>query len=499
AFVAGQGMSSQEFERRLRQEISLQQVVSAVREGGIPAHASADRWLAALQEVREVSVTQVKPEQFNAQVKLADDAAKKFYDANPKLFETPEQLRAEYLLLSQDALAGQMVVSDKEVADTYQKNIAHYHTKEERQASHILITVAKDAPEAAVKAAQTQAETLLAQVKRTPADFARLAKENSQDPGSASKGGDLGWFMRGAMVKPFEDAAFALKSNEISGLVRSDFGFHIIRLTGEKGGQVRPLAEVKNEIAADLKRQAAVKKYSELAESFTNTVYEQSDSLKPAAEKFNLPIQQSAWLGRSGNTGLLANAKLIGALYGDDAIKNKRNTEAIEVAPNTLLAARVLEHMPAKQMSFESVKPAIEKRLVHDEASKLAQKDGEQRLARLSKGESVTTEWGAAQNVSRAEAGKLPADALRAIFKTPVAHLPAYAGLTQPDGSYALYRISQVKPYEVSAGNEALTQRLRQNYARIVAEEEFSAWLAALRGKFPAEINKSLLENKEKP
>lgn len=118
-----------------------------------------------------------------------------------------------------------------------------------------------------------------------------------------------------------------------------------------------------------------------------------SPTVQPAGEKFNLPIQQSAWLGRSGNTGLLANAKLIGALYGDDAIKNKRNTEAIEVAPNTLLAARVLEHMPAKQMSFESVKPAIEKRLVHDEASKLAQKDGEQRLARLSKGESVTTEW----------------------------------------------------------------------------------------------------------
>jgi len=500
AFVAGQGVSQQEFERRLRHELSLQLLASAVRNDGTPANASAARWLAALQEERVVNISQIKPEQFLSQVKLAPDAAKKFYDANSKMFESPEQLRVEYLVLSQEALAAQMTISDKEVAEYYQKNIEHYRQKEEREASHILIAVAKDAPEATVKTAQEKAESLLVQLKRNPADFARLAKEHSQDPGSAQRGGDLGWFARGAMVKPFEDAVFGLKLNETSGLVRSDFGFHIIKLTGEKGGQVQPLVAVKDEIVVELKNQAAAKKYGELAEAFTNTVYEQSDSLKPAAEKFNLSIQQSAWLGRTGNTGLLSNAKLLGAMFGDDAIKNKRNTEAIEVAPNTLVSAHVLEHMPSKLMSFDSVKLAIEKRLAHEEATKLAQKEGEQRLSRLEKGEAVTIEWDTAQSLTRAE-GKTQTnpEALRAVFKANTAHLPAYVGVAQPDGSYALYRISEVKPYVASTANEGQTQNLRQTYARIVAEEEFAAWLSALRSRFKIEINKNLLESKDKP
>lgn len=500
AFVAGQGLSQQEFERRLRHELSLQLLASAVRDESVPVHATAARWLAALQEIRVVSASMIKPEQFLSQVKLTADAAKKFYDANPKMFESPEQLRVEYLTLSQEALAAQITVSDKEIEESYQKNIDHYKQKEEREASHILIAVAKDAPEATVKAAQDKAESLRAQLKRNPADFARLAKENSQDPGSAQKGGDLGWFARGAMVKPFEDAVFGLKLNETSGLVRSDFGFHIIKLTGEKGGQVQPLAVVKNEIATEIKNQAAAKKYGELAESFTNTVYEQSDSLKPAAEKFKLSVQQSAWLGRTGNTGPLNNAKLIAAMFSDDAIKNKRNTEAVEVAPNTLVSAHVLEYMPSKLMPFDSVKSAIEKRLTHDEATKLAQKEGEQRLSRLEKGEAQTVEWGAAQNLTRAEGSKqVNPETLRAIFKAGTAHLPAYAGVTQPDGNYALYRISEVKPYVASTDNGEQTQQLRQRYARIVAEEEFSAWLAALRAKFTIEINKNLLESKDKP
>ncbi len=499
AYVAAQGMSQAEFERRLRQEISLQQALGAVREGVVAANASADRWVAALQEVREISDMQLKPEQFAGQVKLAGDAARKYYEANPKLFEAPEQLRAEYLVLSQDALASQITVSDKEIADWYQAHADRYKKGEERHAGHILITAAKDAGEAAEKTAQAKAEDILAQVRRTPADFAKLAKQHSQDPGSAEKGGDLGWFARGMMVKSFEDAAFALKPNEISGIVRSDYGFHIIKLIAVKEAQMQPLAQVRGEIVDEIKRQSAAKKYAELAESFNNTVYEQADSLDPAAEKFKLAIQQSAWLGKNGAPGQLGNPKLLAALFSDDAVKNKRNTEAIEVAPNTLIAARVLEHKPASQVSLEVVKAEIEKRLLREEAVKLAQKEGEARLARLGKGESVAVDmsWGAARGVSRAESAGLPAEALRAIFKADVAKLPAYAGVTLPDGSYVLYRIAQVKPHAVGA-DDARAKKLRQDYSRIVAEEEFTAWLASLRLKYPLEINKAVLEGKEK-
>lgn len=498
AYVAGQGLSPQEFERRLRQEIMLQQALGAVREGTLTSNTSVDRWIAALQEVREISEAQLKPEQFIGQVKLAADASKKFYDANLKLFEAPEQLRAEYLVLSQEALAAQITVSDKEIADWYQAHADRYKQNEERQASHILINAGKDANEATVKAAQAKAEDILAQLKRAPGDFAKLAKQHSQDPGSAVKGGDLGWFTRGAMVKPFEDAAFALKPNEISGIVRSDFGFHIIKLTAVKAEHARPLAEVRSEIGEELKRQAAAKKYAELAEAFNNTVYEQSDSLNPAAEKFKLTIQQSPWLGKTGAPGQLGNAKLLGALFSDDAIKNKRNTEAVEVAPNTLIAARVLEHKPAAQLPFDGVKANIEQRLVREEATKLALKEGEARLAKLSKGEAAEAAWGAARSVSRADNAGLSADALRAVFKADTAKLPAYAGAASPDGGYVLYRIAQVKPY-AGGSDDARAKKLRQDYARIVAEEEFSAWVGSLRHKFPAEINKAALESKEKP
>ena len=189
---------------------------------------------------------------------------------------------------------------------------------------------------------------------------------------------------------------------------------------------------------------------------------------------------------------------MLGALFSDDAIKNKRNTEAVEVAPNTLIAARVLEHKAASQLPFDTVKTEIEKRLVREEAAKLAQKEGEARLARLAKGEAVEASWGAARSISRAEGGGVSADALRAIFKADTAKLPAYAGVALPDGSYVLYRIAQVKPYAGGA-DDARAKKLRQDYARIIAEEEFSAWLASLRQKFPVEINKSALESKEKP
>lgn len=502
AFVNSKNMSQAEFEHRLRQDISQQRALSTVREGAITVRAAADRWIAALQESREVSEAQIKPEQFTGQVKLEADAIKTYYDANRKTLEAPEQLRAEYLVLSQDVLAAQINVSDQEIINWYQDK-AHadrYKLGEERHASHILILAAKDAPEAAVKAAQAKAVDVLAQVRKTPTEFARLAKQYSQDTGSAEKGGDLGWFGRGMMVKPFEDAVFSLKENAISDIVRSDFGFHIIKLAGVKAARVKPIEQVRAEIADEIKRQGAAKKYAELAESFTNTVYEQADSLKPAIDKFKLAAQQSPWLVKGGAvSGPLGHPKLMAALFADDAIKNKRNTEAVEVAPNTLIAARILEHKPATLPSLEAVKPEIEKRLVREEAAKLAIKEGQSRLAKLGKGDHIDLKWGVARSLSRTDAPGFTPEALREIFATDAGKLPAYAGVALPDGGYALYRITQVKPYAAVSGDEsAQVKSIREKYARIVADEELAAWLATLRLQYPVEINKTLLDSKEK-
>jgi peptidyl-prolyl cis-trans isomerase D len=504
SFIAGQGMSSQEFERRLRQELVQQQLVSVVGNGAADAEgaarisASAQRWVTAMQEVRAVDAIRFKPDQFVAQVKLAADAAKKYYDANGKQFETPERLRIEYLVLSQDALMAQATATEQEIGDWYQAHADQYKQAEERRASHILITVAQDADAATVKAAQAKAEGILNELKNKPDAFAALAKAQSQDPGSAQQGGDLGWFARGAMVKPFEDAVFSLKPGELSHLVRTDFGFHIIKLQEARAEQLRPLAEVRDEISKEIKRQSAARQYGEQAEAFSNMVYEQADTLNAAAEKFKLTLQQSDWLTRDKAAGVLNNPRLLAALFSADVIKSKHNTEAIEVAPNTLLAARVLEHKPAAHLPFDEVKTAIEQRLTHEEAAQLARKEGEAQLAKLAKGETLSLSWSEPQQASRSKSEGLAPQALRAIFKAGVQKLPAYTGAVLADGSYALYRIGQVLPPAPDSNTEQ-ARKLRGEYARIAAEEDFAAWLAALRQQYPVEIKTAVLERKEAP
>lgn len=498
AVVAAQGMSKEMFEARLRQDMAMQQLMLPITEAGITGQAAAGRWLAAQLEQREISQAPLLPDAYAGQVKLAADAVQKYYEANRKQFELPEQVRAEFLVLSRNALMAQTIVSDEEIKAYYQSHADRYTKPEMRHASHILIQVAKDAPQAQVAAAKAKADEVLVQVRKAPGDFAKLAKQNSQDSGSAEKGGDLDWFGRGAMVKAFEDAAFALKEGQISDLVRSDFGFHIIRLTGVQPDQVKPLAEVKAEIVAELKREAGTRKYSEAAEAFGNMVYEQADSLKPAAEKWKLELAQTQWLGKGGKLAApFDNSKLATALFSDDSLKNKRNTEAVEVAPGVLVSARVVEHKPAAMQPLEAVKGDIEKHLVREEALSLAIKDGEAKLARLAKGEAVDLAWPPAHSVSRTAAQGLPPEAVRAVFAADTAKLPAYAGVALSGRGYALYRISSVKSGETGK-DDPRAGALAQQYARYVAEEDFAAWMATLKEKYPVVINQSVLESKER-
>ena len=495
--LRGQGLTEAGFEARLRQDLLLQQMSAPVGEGAFIAHAASDRWLAVQQEEREISEFVVRPEAFVEQVKLAPDAEKNYYESNRKQFELPEQVRAEYLVLSPDALAESVAVGETEIKAYFDAHQERYRQSEERRASHILIQVARDAGEAEVTAARARIEELAKQVKQNPNEFARLAEQHSQDTGSAKNGGDLGFFGRGAMVKPFEDTVFSLKENEVSGIVRSDFGFHIIKLTGLKGEKTRTLDEVRNEIAAELRRQGAGRKYAEAAEAFSNIVYEQADSLKPAADKFKLAIRYSEWVskGEPRSAGLLGNDKLLASLFSEDAIKNKRNTEAIEVAQNTLISARVLEHKPATMRPLEAVSAEIKKKLILDEAAKLAQKEGEEKVARLAKGEKVEVPWGAPRAITRQGDAKVPA-AVRSIFKLGADKLPAYTGTDMPGGAYLIYKVISAK--QPSGKNDALAKAIRSQYERLRAEDDFAAYLAAVKERFPVTVNRAALESKER-
>ena len=374
-------------------------------------------------EERRFSELRFQPEQYAAKVKLDAAAVQKFYDENTAKFEVPEQVKAEYVLLSLDSLLAQVTVSDAEVKAWYEGRKDRFQQPEERRASHILIT-----PEGDDAKAKARAEALLAELQKTPGKFAELARKHSQDPGTAQQGGDLGFFGRGMMVKSFEDTVFSLKDGELSGVVKSDFGYHLIRLTGIKPGKLRPLEEVRAEIESELKRQAAMRKYAETAESFNNTVYEQSDSLQPAAEKYKLKVQKSGWLSKQpdprqlATLGPLATPKVLAGLFSEDAIKNRRNTEAIEVGPNTLLAARVVEHQAAAVRPFAEVKGEVETLLWAREAARLAREAGEAKLAELQAGgdkaeKADKAAWSPVRGVTRLQGRQLPAPAVQALFK----------------------------------------------------------------------------------
>lgn len=493
--LKGQGMNQAGFEARLRQDLLLQQLVTAVGESAFASETSAKRWLLIQQEERDVSDFTLPGKEFEGKVKLADGAVKAFYDANAKRFERPEMAKVEYVVLTADALRDQFKATEEEAKAWYADHKDRYASAEERRASHILITVDKAAPAAEQEKAKAKAQEILAKLKAQPKEFANLAKEYSQDPGSAAKGGDLGFFGRGLMVKPFEDAAFSLKDGETSELVQSDFGWHIIRVTGIKGGDVRSFDSVRGEIVAELSRDKAQKKYAELAEAFTNTVYEQADSLKPAAEKFKLTVQKTDWIARQGAAqGVFMNEKLRNAVFAEDAVKNQRNTEAVDVGNNTLVAAHVLEHKPATVQPLDEVKGAIEQQLVREEAVKLAIAEGEARVGKLQQGEKADAQWSAGRKLTRAAAANIPPEVAKAIFSVSTDKLPAYSGANIPGMGYVMFRVNAVnRPAEVKP--EAL-KAARQQFAQQLAEEDFRSYLNALRTRYKVSINKAALESK---
>jgi peptidyl-prolyl cis-trans isomerase D len=503
AALKAQGLTQAGFEQQLRQNLTLQQIAGALGNSALVSKAAVDAAYRAQVEERQVAELRFTPEQYLNQVKVDDAAIKSFYDTNKSAFEIPEQVRAEYLTLSLTALQAQVTVSNEEVKAWFEGHKDRYQQAEERRASHILIPADANASAADKNKAKAKAEEVLKEVQKAPGKFADLAKQYSQDPGSAAKGGDLGFFGRGMMVKAFDDAVAKLKEGEISGLVQSEFGYHIIKLTGIKAGKGKSFDEVRPEIEAELKRQAAAKKYAEAAESFSNMVYEQADSLKPAADKYKLVAQQSGWIPKTitpqaaAAAGPLANPKLLAALFSEDALKSKRNTEAVEVAPNTLVAARVVEYKPASMVPFDSVKADIEKRLKREEALKLAKKAGEAKLAELQSAGRDTQSWGELKTVSRIDPKGVTPPAVVSIFKADAKKLPAYAGADNAANGYAVYKLVKVsQPEKV---DEAKLKATQQQMGNFVAQQDVASYLTALRARYKVQINKDVLgSNKEK-
>ena len=489
AALAAQGMSPAAYEARLRRDLTLQQLNSAVASSAFAPRSIATRLSEINDQEREAQELMFPAATYAAQVKVSDEMVKAFYDKNATLFQIPEQVKAEYVVLDAAAVERQISVPDSEVEAFYNANKDKFGQPEQRTASHILISVKKDASAADKAAAKAKADAILAELRKAPATFAAVAKAKSQDPGSAEAGGDLGVVEKGAFVKPVEDAIYALKQGEISNVVESEFGYHIITVPTITPAKIKTLDEAKAQIAAELKKGKASKKYSEMAEVFTNMVYEQSDSLKPAADKLGLKVDSVAGVARNPSPQLGAspvnNAKFLKALFGDDALKNKRNTEAVEVAPSTLVAGRVVEYKPAAKRPLAEVEPLIRQRVTQEEAAKLARAAGEKKLAEV-KASGDAAGFGEAKVVTRTKEPPFNQTAAIAVLKADVSKLPAYVGVDVPGTGYAVYRIGKVAQAEKP--DLARRAQEQQQITNAIGQEEMYSYVEALKQKAKAKV-----------
>ena len=477
------------FEDRVGAEILQQQLLEPISNSAMVADTMVQTVIRLSEVKREINQVEIAPDQYLSEVNPDEEAIKAYYDQYQAEFLLPERVRVEYLVLSLNELAQQETVTSEEVRNYYEAHQSDYGQPEERQASHILIAVADSTSDEAHAEAKRKAEDILAQVTEDPEKFADLAKEFSDDSGSAKSGGELGFLGKGVLVKEFEDALFQMEPNEIRGPVETAFGFHIIKLSEIKPAQVAPVEEVEDSIEETLKRQKITNRFGEIAEEFSNIVYEQSDSLLPAADRFNLTIKQpDDWINkRSREPVEIANEKLMQALFSEDVIKEGRNTDAIEVMPDTFVSARVLEHKPAAAQSLEVVRDQIVEKLRLQLATQKAEEEGNDKLARLKAGETDVVDWGnTPKTISYMQSQGLDIETLRAIFQADVTQLPAYVGVTGLQGKYNLVRINQV--IEPDAADQAKLQNFGGQLKQMVLQEEIAAYQASLRQRYSVKI-----------
>jgi len=492
--LSTQGLTPESFEAQVRSDLSTRQVMAGLGITSFATSALADVTLNAFYEKRQIQVAKFAASDFVAQIKPTDAELENYYKANSEKFKSPERADVDYVILDIASIQKTVTVPESELKTFYEQNLVRLANLEERRASHILINADKAAPAADREKARAKAQEIMATLKQSPEKFAELAKKFSQDTGSANKGGDLDFFARGAMVKPFEDAAFALKKGEISDVVESDFGFHIIRVTDIKQPKQKSFEESRASLEVDARRQLAQRKFAEAADQFTNLVYEQSDSLKPAADKLKLEIQHAKGVGTepvpSASGTAMNNPKLLAAIFSSDTIEKKRNTEAIELAPNVLASARIANYQPARILPLSDVKDKVREQVVAQKALERAKQEAQSNLAQW-KASPEKAKLAAAVLVSREQKQQLSDAVVEAALRANTQTLPAWVGVDLGGSGYAVVKVEKILPREtVDAQQQA---RERQQYIQWWAGAEEASYYRWLKDKFKVEIKASRL------
>lgn len=484
--LAMQGMTPEQYDERIRYGLATQQLPDAIQSSAFTPKALATQLTELAEQQREVQGLAFRARDYASKVQPTDAQLQAFYDAHRNDFATPATATIQYVVLSPATVAAAVQPSDADLKKYYDDNIARYRTEGEVRASHILIAAPKDASETDKEKAKQKALAVLAEVKAHPDQFAQIAQKESQDPGSAPKGGDLGYFTRGMIAggQAFDDAAFKLKKGEVSDVVQTDFGYHIIKVTDVKPSATKPFDEVKAAVASEVKSQQAAKLLADESEGFSSTVYEQAKSLQPAADKYKLTLQ-TATVSPTPNPALpadspLNNAKFLAAVFADDSVKSHNNTQAIDVGNSTLISAHVTDYKPAAVPAFDAVKDAVRQKVIAQQSAELARKDGTARLAALQKSKS-TDGFSSPLKVSRNDTQGVPPAALSAIYKADAKNLPAYVGVDLGADGYAIYRVNSIVP---AAPVDA--QRLagaQQQIAQVSGQAQVQAYVDAVRAR----------------
>lgn len=491
ALVAAQGMTPEGFEANLRRNLALNQVMGSVMESALTTPATTNAAMDAVLQRREIQVALFNADQYKAALQPTADEVKAYYDAHQAQFRKAEQADIEYVVLDLNTVKQGIQLNEDDLRTYYKENAQRLAgVQEERRASHILINAPQSASAEERAQAKAKAEALLAEVRAKPETFAEVAKKESQDPGSAANGGDLGFFGRGAMVAPFEQAAFSLPKGSISDVVATDFGFHIIQVTDVKQPAVPSYEQLRPKIVEELQQQQAQRKYAEVADSFSNLVYEQADSLQPAAEKLGLKVVKAAGVQRApqqGAEGPLANSRFLEALFTPESLESKRNTEAVEFGTSQMVAGRITRYEAAHTEPLAAVEADVKRLWVADKAAELAQKAGEDKLAEWKADASKATGLVAAQVISRNDPKGLPREVVDAALVAPVKDgAAAWTGVSLGKAGYAVVKVNKVLPSEHQDAEFA--RQAAQQYVQLWSSAEGAAYYETLKNRFKVQI-----------
>ena len=488
--LATNGLSPAMYEAQVRQSMGVQKLQMSIFATAPQVSAMRDTLLQAAMQQREVQLARFPSNDYAAKVKLSDAQVEQYYKGHAAYFAQPEAATVDYVVLNAQAVTAELNFTDAELKTYYEQNQARFAGAQERRASHILIRSDKTDSAAERQKAKAKAQALLLKVKANPAAFASLAKTESEDPGSAANGGDLDFFGRGAMDKAFEAAAYALTKDQISDVVESDFGYHIIKVTDIRGDG-NGFATLKPEVLAAMKAEQGGKKFAELSEKFSNAV-EDNDDLSAVAKQFNLPLRRAEGLHRSGVHAsqldpLLQNGKLLAAIFSDEALSKKHNTPALDVGKNTLAAAHVAAYSPAKTKPFAEVKEQARTLALAEQAQALALADGEAKLAAWKGG--AAAQLDAPISVSRQKTQNLAPLLLETIMKTDTSQLPAWVGVALPNQTgYVIAKISKVTTGDASAESEQMRAQVGQMYQQSLSNAEAAAFIQSLRAQYKTKI-----------